>query len=79
MNSQHIATASRLANIEAFHVMELAKQAAELERAEALDFDVMKTYVRMNPAFMKAVSDEAGQRGVPTYSFHLTPRHQRKS
>lgn len=33
MNSQHIATASRLANIEAFHVMELAKQAAELERA----------------------------------------------
>jgi len=33
MNLQHIATASRLANIEAFHVMELAKQAAELERA----------------------------------------------
>lgn len=47
--------------------------AAELERAEALDFDVMKTYVRMNPAFMKAVSDEAGQRGVPTYSHFLAP------
>ena len=33
MDYQRIATASRLANIEAFHVMELAKQAAELERA----------------------------------------------
>ncbi|GJG96642.1 pyridoxal phosphate-dependent aminotransferase [Cupriavidus pauculus] len=33
MDHQRIATASRLANIEAFHVMELAKQAAELERA----------------------------------------------
>lgn len=46
---------------------------AELERAEALGFDVMKTYVRMNPAFMKTVSDEAGQRGVPTYSHFLAP------
>ncbi|SOZ13862.1 Aspartate aminotransferase [Cupriavidus taiwanensis] len=33
MDLQHLATASRLANIEAFHVMELAKQAAALERA----------------------------------------------
>lgn len=33
MDIQRLATASRLANIEAFHVMELAKQAAELERA----------------------------------------------
>lgn len=33
MDMQRLATASRLANIEAFHVMELAKQAAELERA----------------------------------------------
>ena len=33
MDHQRIATASRLANIQAFHVMELAKQAAELERA----------------------------------------------
>ena len=33
MDLQRIATASRLANIEAFHVMELAKQAADLERA----------------------------------------------
>jgi len=33
MDPQRLATASRLANIEAFHVMELAKQAAELERA----------------------------------------------
>lgn len=33
MDLQRIATASRIANIEAFHVMELAKQAAELERA----------------------------------------------
>lgn len=33
MDPQRLATASRLANIRAFHVMELAKQAAELERA----------------------------------------------
>lgn len=33
MDLQRLATASRLANIDAFHVMELAKQAAELERA----------------------------------------------
>ncbi|SOY88765.1 pyridoxal phosphate-dependent aminotransferase [Cupriavidus taiwanensis] len=33
MDLQHLATASRLANIDAFHVMELAKQAAALERA----------------------------------------------
>ncbi|MNS51776.1 pyridoxal phosphate-dependent aminotransferase [Cupriavidus sp.] len=33
MDHQRLATASRLANIDAFHVMELAKQAAELERA----------------------------------------------
>ncbi|WP_454722433.1 MULTISPECIES: pyridoxal phosphate-dependent aminotransferase [Cupriavidus] len=33
MNPQHLATAARLAHIDAFHVMELAKQAAELERA----------------------------------------------
>ncbi|MBY4948885.1 pyridoxal phosphate-dependent aminotransferase [Cupriavidus respiraculi] len=33
MDIQRLATASRLANINAFHVMELAKQAAELERA----------------------------------------------
>jgi aspartate/methionine/tyrosine aminotransferase len=33
MDMQRLATASRLANINAFHVMELAKQAAELERA----------------------------------------------
>jgi len=33
MDFQRLATASRLANIDAFHVMELAKQAAELERA----------------------------------------------
>ncbi|CAG2148583.1 putative N-acetyl-LL-diaminopimelate aminotransferase [Cupriavidus yeoncheonensis] len=33
MDLQRLATASRLANIDAFHVMELAKQANELERA----------------------------------------------
>ncbi|MGY8523801.1 pyridoxal phosphate-dependent aminotransferase [Paracidovorax citrulli] len=33
MDPQRLATASRLANIRPFHVMELAKQAAELERA----------------------------------------------
>ncbi|MDR3380734.1 pyridoxal phosphate-dependent aminotransferase [Cupriavidus basilensis] len=33
MDLQRLATASRLVNIDAFHVMELAKQAAELERA----------------------------------------------
>ncbi|MCO4861591.1 pyridoxal phosphate-dependent aminotransferase [Cupriavidus sp. WGlv3] len=33
MDLQHLATAARLANIDAFHVMELAKQAAALERA----------------------------------------------
>ncbi|CAG9185362.1 pyridoxal phosphate-dependent aminotransferase [Cupriavidus pinatubonensis] len=33
MDPQRLATASRLANIDAFHVMELAKQANELERA----------------------------------------------
>ncbi len=33
MDLQRLATASRLANINAFHVMELAKQANELERA----------------------------------------------
>jgi Aspartate/tyrosine/aromatic aminotransferase len=33
MDMQRLATASRLANIDAFHVMELAKQAAALERA----------------------------------------------
>ncbi|NOV25535.1 pyridoxal phosphate-dependent aminotransferase [Cupriavidus necator] len=33
MDLQRLATASRLANIDAFHVMELAKQAAALERA----------------------------------------------
>ncbi|WP_011296952.1 pyridoxal phosphate-dependent aminotransferase [Cupriavidus necator] len=32
MDPQRLATASRLANIDAFHVMELAKQANELER-----------------------------------------------
>ncbi|WP_423198152.1 MULTISPECIES: pyridoxal phosphate-dependent aminotransferase [unclassified Cupriavidus] len=33
MDARHIATAARLAHIEPFHVMELAKQAAELERS----------------------------------------------
>ncbi|MFJ4289023.1 pyridoxal phosphate-dependent aminotransferase [Cupriavidus sp. NPDC089707] len=33
MDMQRLATAARVANINAFHVMELAKQAAELERA----------------------------------------------
>ncbi|QET02565.1 pyridoxal phosphate-dependent aminotransferase [Cupriavidus pauculus] len=33
MEPRHLATAARLAHIEPFHVMELAKQAAELERA----------------------------------------------
>ncbi len=33
MDPQRLAIAARVANIEAFHVMELAKQAAELERA----------------------------------------------
>lgn len=46
---------------------------AEMQRAEALGFDIMKTYVRLNPEFMKVVSDTAGENGVPTYSHFLAP------
>ena len=50
-----------------------AQLAAEIERADVLDYDILKTYVRLKPDFMKAAADGAGKMGVPTYSHFLAP------
>ncbi|MBY4898156.1 pyridoxal phosphate-dependent aminotransferase [Cupriavidus sp. AU9028] len=69
MDPQQLATASRLANIRPFHVMELAKQAAELERAGRSiihmgigepDFTAAEPVVR--------AAAEAMRRGVTQYT-----------
>lgn len=74
MNPQHLATASRLANISAFHVMELAKQAAELERAGRHlihmgigepDFTAAEPVVRAAEAAMRSgVTQYTGALGI---------------
>lgn len=46
---------------------------AELDRAEVLGFDILKTYVRLKPDFMKKVAEKGIERGVPTYSHFLAP------
>ena len=46
---------------------------AELERAEALGYDILKTYVRLKPEFMETAADRAGEMGIPTYSHFLAP------
>lgn len=72
MDLQRLATASRLANINAFHVMELAKQAHELERAGRHiihmgigepDFTAAEPVVRAAEAAMR--------RGVTQYTLAL--------
>lgn len=46
---------------------------AELARADALGYDILKTYVRLKPEFMKIAAAKAGEMGVPTYSHFLAP------
>lgn len=72
---QRIATASRLAHIAPFHVMELAKQAAELERAGRHivhmgigepDFTAAEPVVRAAEAAMRrGVTQYTGALGIP--------------
>lgn len=74
MDLQRLATASRLANIEAFHVMELAKQANELERAGRHiihmgigepDFTAAEPVVRAAEAAMRrGVTQYTGAMGI---------------
>ncbi len=45
----------------------------ELQRANSLGYDILKTYVRLKPEFMQIAADAAGERGVPTYSHFLAP------
>ncbi|MGQ7248902.1 amidohydrolase family protein [Halomonas sp. V046] len=45
----------------------------ELARASALDLDVLKTYVRLKPAFMERVARYGNRHGLPTYSHFLAP------
>ncbi|WP_202619138.1 amidohydrolase family protein [Ornithinimicrobium cavernae] len=45
----------------------------ELTRAEALDYDFLKTYVRLPASRMATVIDEAHRLGVPSSSHYLSP------
>ncbi len=47
--------------------------ARELTRAEALDYDFLKTYVRLPAARMKTVIDEAHRLGLRSSSHYLSP------
>jgi YD repeat-containing protein len=45
----------------------------ELSRAKALDYDLIKTYVRLPADRMRAVVDAAHELGVPSASHYLSP------
>lgn len=45
----------------------------ELERAEALDYDLMKAYVRLRPEWQRQVIQSAHARGVPASSHYHYP------
>lgn len=45
----------------------------ELERAEALDYDMIKTYVRLPDPLQKRVVEKAHQLGIPVSSHELYP------
>ncbi|GAA4535159.1 amidohydrolase family protein [Amycolatopsis samaneae] len=45
----------------------------ELERAEALDYDLMKAYVRLPPEWQRRVIDWAHERGIPATSHYSYP------
>ncbi|WP_040922865.1 amidohydrolase family protein [Saccharomonospora xinjiangensis] len=45
----------------------------ELSRAKALDYDMLKTYVRLPANRMRAVIDAAHELGVPSASHYLSP------
>jgi cytosine/adenosine deaminase-related metal-dependent hydrolase len=47
--------------------------ALELERAEALDYDLMKAYVRLSAARQRAVIEFAHRRGIPATSHYHYP------
>ncbi|MEV7623618.1 amidohydrolase family protein [Actinoplanes sp. NPDC089786] len=50
-----------------------AQLALELERAGALDYDLMKAYVRLPPVWQKRVIDWAHRHGVPATSHYHYP------
>ena len=54
-------------------VTEPGQMALELERAEALSYDLIKTYVRLSPRDQKAVLDWAHARGIPLTSHYHYP------
>jgi Tol biopolymer transport system component len=45
----------------------------ELQRAEALDYDLMKAYVRLNPEWQQRVIQWAHERGIPATSHYHYP------
>lgn len=45
----------------------------ELERAEALDYDLMKAYVRLKPEWQQRVVEWAHERGIPATSHYHYP------
>lgn len=50
-----------------------AQVGAELSRARRLDYDFLKTYVRLPASRMRMVIDEAHRLGVPSSSHYLSP------
>ena len=54
-------------------IADAAQLDAELARAETLEYEILKTYVRLQPDFMKTAAERAGEMGVPTYSHFLAP------
>ncbi len=54
-------------------VADVAQLDAELARADALDYETLKTYVRLPPEFMKTAAERAGEMGARTYSHFLAP------
>jgi len=51
----------------------LAQLELELERAEVLDYDMIKTYVRLPDPLQKRVIEKAHQLGIPVTSHELYP------
>lgn len=45
----------------------------ELQRAWALDYDILKTYVRLKPSWMQQAAEAAHALGVPAVSHFLSP------
>jgi cytosine/adenosine deaminase-related metal-dependent hydrolase len=52
---------------------DVAQLALELERAGALDYDLMKAYVRLPPVWQRRVIDWAHRHGVPATSHYHYP------